>query len=229
MLVVGGSSGIGLATARLCMEEGAGVLIASRNAARLDTAVAELGKDARRQSLDSRDAPAVDRLFAEEEPFDHVIVSAAELAMGSVRDLPLPDAYEAMSSKFWGAYHVARRARIRGAGSITLVSGAAARRPNPKAPLVGAINAALDGLAAGLAMELAPVRVNAVSPGRIDSPFWDFLGESERQALKARAAAALPVGIVGQPEHVARQILACMANPYMTGSVVIVDGGYTAS
>lgn len=227
VLVIGGTSGIGLATARRAAGSGANVTIASRSPDKVDAARAEIGERASGRCLDMRDADAVLHFFADEAPFDHIVVSGADLVLGSVSNLALGDAYEAMRSKFWGAYHVARFARLTSHGSLTLVSGAASRRPNPQVPLIGAINAALESLAAGLAMEMAPRRVNAVSPGRIDTPFWRFLDPDEQEKLRERTASALPVGIVGLADHVAIQVIACMRNPYMTGSTVIVDGGYS--
>src|SRR6202044_1381284 len=111
---------------------------------------------------------------------------------GPVRGLSLADAQQAMDSKFWGAYRVARAAKIRDGGSLTFVSGFLSVRPSGTAVLQGAINAALEALARGLALELAPVRVNAVSPGLIATPLWSKLSETDRESMYAGAAARLP-------------------------------------
>jgi NAD(P)-dependent dehydrogenase (short-subunit alcohol dehydrogenase family) len=129
-----------------------------------------------------------------------------------------------MNSKFWGAYRVARAARIAPKGSLTLVSGYLSIRPRKGAAIQSAINAAVEGLARGLALELAPVRVNTVSPGLVDTPLLDRFGDA-KQGMLAQAASGLPVGMVGEPEHIARQIIACMTNAYMTGSTIYLDGG----
>jgi NAD(P)-dependent dehydrogenase (short-subunit alcohol dehydrogenase family) len=116
-------------------------------------------------------------------------------------------------------------ARIEPEGSLTLVSGVLSRKPSPDAVLQGAINAALEVLAQGLALELAPVRVNTVSPGMIVTPLWEGIPKAKRQAMFEATAAALPVKRVGQPEDVASAILYLAATPFASGSTVLVDGG----
>src|SRR5580700_12160472 len=207
VLVVGGSSGIGLATAAAASEAGAAVTIASRSQTKLESAVNALGKAARAVALDTGDVAAVERFFADEAPWDHIIVSAAQTPSGPVRSLGLADAKIAMESKFWGAYHVARAAKIREGGSLTFISGFLSVRPSANSVLQGAINAALEALARGLALELAPVRVNAVSPGMIETPIWDDLPSEKRRRMFEATAAQLPVHKIGQPEDVANAVL----------------------
>jgi NAD(P)-dependent dehydrogenase (short-subunit alcohol dehydrogenase family) len=225
VLVLGGSSGIGLATAAAATEAGAAVTIASRSQTKLDSALAKLGKTARAVVLDTGDTAAVERFFADEAPWDHVIVSAAQTPTGPVRTLGLADAKAAMESKFWGAYHVARAARIKDGGSLTFVSGLLSVRPSASWVLQGAINAALEALARGLALELAPVRVNAVSPGLIATPLWSGMADDKREAMFAGAAQRLPARRVGQPEDIANAVMFLATTPFATGSTVRVDGG----
>ena len=130
-----------------------------------------------------------------------------------------------MESKFWGAYRVARAARINDSGSLTLVSGFLSERPSATAVLQGAINAALEALARGLALELAPVRVNVVSPGMIETPIWDDLPSESRRGMFETTAGHLPVRKIGQPEDIANAVLFLMTTTYATGSTVRVDGG----
>lgn len=222
--VFGGSSGIGLATAEAARALGARVTIASRTKARLRTAAARIG-EAETAPLDVRDAEAVRRFFDQRDPFSHVVVSAAELAVGPLRQRSLADERSAMDSKFWGAVNVAHAARIHPDGSLTLVSGMIGTRPTGAATMLSAINAAIDALAKALATEMAPVRVNCVSPGRIETPWWDFLPAAERQALFDRTASGLPLKRIGRPEEIAGQIVHLMRNGFMTGAVVLVDGG----
>jgi len=222
--VFGGSSGIGLATAEEARALGAHVTIASRTEARLREAAARIG-EAETAAVDIRDAESVRRFFDQRDPFDHVVVSAAELAVGPLRKRSLVEEHAAFDSKFWGAVNVAHAAHIRPDGSLTLVSGMIGVRPTGGATMLSAINAAIDALAKALATEMAPVRVNCVSPGRIETPWWDFLPPVERQTLFDRTAAGLPLKRIGRPEEIAAQIVHLMQNSFMTGSVVLVDGG----
>jgi NAD(P)-dependent dehydrogenase (short-subunit alcohol dehydrogenase family) len=225
VLIVGGSSGIGAAAAKAFAALGAQVTIASRSAQKLADAAADIGHGVQTAPLDTTDASAIDAFFAAQPPFDHVVISAAQTPSGPVRELPLDDAYKAMDSKFWGAYRVARAAKIAEGGSLTFVSGFLAVRPSRTSVLQGAINAALESLARGLALELSPVRVNTVSPGLIATPLWSKLSDEARDAMFEGAANRLPAKRVGQPEDVANAIVYLATTPYATGSTVLVDGG----
>jgi NAD(P)-dependent dehydrogenase (short-subunit alcohol dehydrogenase family) len=164
VVVVGGSSGIGLATAELAKKEGADVVIASRNAQRLKAAADKIGATDIAADVTSDDSVA--DLFRKCGPVDHVVVTAAQLRTGPFKTVSMDDVRATMESKFWGAWRVARAAEIRAGGSLTLVTGYLSTRPRPGAAIVGAVNGALESLTKGLALELAPVRVNAVSPER---------------------------------------------------------------
>jgi NAD(P)-dependent dehydrogenase (short-subunit alcohol dehydrogenase family) len=225
VLVVGGSSGIGLATAQAFAAQGAHVAIASRSAAKLEAAATLIGGVIQHVVLDTTDEAAVEAYFATSGQFDHVVVSAAQTPGGPARKLPLQDAYTAMNSKFWGAYRVARLVDITPGGSLTFVSGFLSVRPSGGSVLQGAINAALEALARGLALELAPVRVNTVSPGLIATPLWNKLEEQARQTMYDNATARLPARRVGQAEDVANAVVYLATTPFATGSTVLVDGG----
>jgi NAD(P)-dependent dehydrogenase (short-subunit alcohol dehydrogenase family) len=225
ILVIGGTSGIGFATAAAAVDAGAAVTIASRNQSRLDTVAGKLGGAVQARVLDTSDNNLLERFFQQEQAWDHVVVSAAQTKGGSVRELSLADASAAMDSKFWGAYRVARASRIKDGGSLTLISGFLSERPSGTAVLQGAINAALESLARGLALEFAPVRVNAVSPGLIETPIWDNLPSEKRKALFESTASKLPVRRIGQPHDIANAVLFLMTTSFATGSTVRVDGG----
>ncbi|MEK1891507.1 MAG: SDR family oxidoreductase [Phyllobacterium sp.] len=224
-LVVGGSSGIGLAVAARAAEAGAAVTIASRSQAKLETARSTIGEAVEASALDTGDELAIERFFASHEPWDHIVVSAAQTLTGSVRGLGLADAKAAMESKFWGAYRVARGARLNEDASLTFVSGFLSVRPSATSVLQGAINAALEALARGLALELAPTRVNAVSPGLIETPLWSEIPDDKRAAMFANAVERLPVRRIGQPDDIASAILFLATTPFASGSTVRVDGG----
>jgi NAD(P)-dependent dehydrogenase (short-subunit alcohol dehydrogenase family) len=223
VVVIGGSSGIGLSTAELARNQGAEVVIASRNAERLNAAAAKLGVTAIVADVTSDDSIA--SLFEKCGTVDHVVLTAAQLRSGPFRTVAMEDVRATMENKFWGAWRVARSADIRAGGSLTLVTGFLSVRPRPNSAIVGAANGALESLARSLALELAPVRVNAVSPGIIDTPIRAAMPEAARKDMLARTAAALPVGRVGTGEDIARQILAFMTIGFATGSIVYLDGG----
>jgi NAD(P)-dependent dehydrogenase (short-subunit alcohol dehydrogenase family) len=181
VVVVGGSSGIGLATTELAKREGADVIIASRNAERLDAIAAKLNVIAIPADVTKDDDVA--NLFRRCGPVDHVVLTAAQLKTGPFKTVAMEDVRATMESKFWGAWRVALSAEIRPGGSLTLVSGFLSIRPRPNSAIVGAANGALESLARSLALELAPVRVNAVSPGIIDTPpRGDAGGRAQRHA-----------------------------------------------
>ncbi len=223
VVVVGGSSGIGLATAELAKREGADVVIASRNAEKLNAAAAKLGATAIVTDVTSDDNVAA--LFRQCGPVDHVVVTAAQLKTGPFKTVSMDDVRATMDGKFWGAWRCARSADIRQGGSLTLVSGFLSVRPRPNSAIVGAANGALESLTRSLALELAPIRVNCVSPGIIDTPIRAAMPEAARRDMLAKTAAALPVGRVGVAEDIAKQILAFITIGFATGSIVYIDGG----
>jgi NAD(P)-dependent dehydrogenase (short-subunit alcohol dehydrogenase family) len=186
--VLGGSSGIGLATAVAAAADAAFVTIASRSQAKLDAALTRLAGNTRAVVLDTGDEAGVDRFFTGEAPWDHVVVSAAQTCTGPVKTLALADVKTAMESTFWAAYRIAQAAKIKDGGSLTFVSGFLSVRPSASSVLQGAINAALEALARGLALELAPVRVNAqcrpASSSRRSGPAWPMT--SARRCSRAR-------------------------------------------
>ncbi|MCQ8239375.1 SDR family oxidoreductase [Rhizosaccharibacter radicis] len=209
VLVIGASGGIGGATASGFAAAGATLLAPSRG------------------ELDITDDASVERYLAAADPFDHVVIAAAQTRTGPSATLGLPDAQAAMNSKFFGAYRVARAVPVRDGGSITLLSGFLSHRPSASSVLQGAINAALEALGRGLALERAPVRVNTVSPGLVDTRLHDGLGEDRKRSVFEAAAARLPARRTGRPEDIAQAILFVATNPYATGTTVTVDGGGT--
>jgi NAD(P)-dependent dehydrogenase (short-subunit alcohol dehydrogenase family) len=223
VVVIGGSSGIGLATAELAKAQGAEVVIASRSAAKLDPVAERLKVTA--IACDVTSDESVAELFRRTGPVDHVVLTAAQLRTGPFKTVAMDDVRATMEGKFWGAWRVAREATIRPGGSLTLVTGFLSVRPRPNSAIISAANGALESLARALALELAPVRVNAVSPGVIDTPIRAAMPEAARKEMLAKTAAALPVGRVGMAEDIAQQIASFMSNGFATGSIVYVDGG----
>ena len=225
VLVLGGTSGIGLATAQAAAAAGAMVTLASRSSDKVNAAVAKVGNGAVGASLDTTNDTALEAFFSKQPEWDHIVVSVAAGRSAGLHDLSLQDAYGNMNAKFWTAYKTAKLAKITPKGSLTLVSGFLSQRPNKDALLQGCINAALESLGRGLALALAPVRVNTVSPGLIDTPIRAAMPAEKKKALLDHAAATLPARRVGQAEDVADAILMLMTNPFTTGSTLFIDGG----
>lgn len=225
VLVLGGSSGIGLATAMAAASAGAKLTLASRSNEKVNAAVAQVGHGATGTALDTTNDAALEAFFAKQPEWDHIVVSVAAGRSAGIHDMTLQDAYGNMNAKFWTAYKTARLARITPEGSLTLVSGFLSQRPNKDALLQGCINAALESLGRGLALSLSPVRVNTVSPGLIDTPIRAAMPADRKKAMLDHATATLPARRVGQAEDVADAILMLMTNPFTTGSTLYVDGG----
>lgn len=225
MVVVGGSSGIGLATAALARQQGAHVTIASRSAERLTQAQKTLG-DVRTVVADIASEEAVQDLFAGLDHVDHVLVSAGTLGNGRIVENELGTLRRIVDERIFGVVHVVRQARPRMTeGSIIFTSGSLSSRPRTGMAMFTASLAAVEALAPALALEVAPVRVNVVTPGLIDTPLLDGAFGSDRETLIAARAAVLPGKRVGTPEEVAQAILMCMTNAYLNGAVLHIDGG----
>lgn len=217
IVLLGGSSGIGLATARLCVDKGWDVVVASRNPDRAQV-------DAEKVAVDVTDADAVRALFARLGPIDHLVSTTVARAGGTVKELDLDAARHAFETKLWGPLAAVQAAEVR--ESIVLTSGAAAWAPMRGGSATAAVNGAVEALVRTLAVELAPVRVNAVCPGIVDTPTWDALGSEQRAAMYERLAGALPAGRVGAPEDLAHAIWLLLTNGFVTGTVLGVDGGH---
>lgn len=226
-LVIGGSSGIGFAVAQQAAKAGASVTIASRSRPKLDAALAGLVPGAAASQIDAAEYAVVESFFAGEAAWDHVVVSAAQTTSGPLRKSNLVDARATMESKFWGAYHVARAAKVRNGGSLCFISGFRSVRPSANTVLQGAVNAALEALTRGLALEMAPVRVNAVSPGLVSTPMWSGMGEADRKKMFSSAADRLPLRRIGEASDIANAVLFLASSSFSSGSTVVVDGGAT--
>jgi NAD(P)-dependent dehydrogenase (short-subunit alcohol dehydrogenase family) len=227
VVIVGGSSGMGLAIAKEAADVGAAVIIAGRSQGKLDEARRAISGDVTTHVVDLSDEGSVMKLFESIGSFDHLVVTGSSVKTGPLRELSLADARASMDSKLWGAYTAARYARIRPKGSITFFSGILSRRPSPGLASLAAINAAVEALGRALAVELAPLRVNVVSPGLTDTPAYATMPDDARKGMFAAAAKRLPVGRVGKAEDIASLTLELMRNSFLTGIVVDVDGGAT--
>jgi NAD(P)-dependent dehydrogenase (short-subunit alcohol dehydrogenase family) len=225
---MGGTSGIGLATARTLAAENASVVITGRDQARLQAAASTLDRTVQTAVVDATQREALDGFFADLGRFDHLILAVTgRSGAGPFQSLNLGDLRAGLEAKFLAHVAAAQAAvpTLRADGSITFISAASAGMAAPGVAGIGAINAAVEALVRPLAMELAPLRVNAVSPGVIDTPWWDFMPDDQRAATFAQYAQATPVRRIGQAEDVANAILMLVDNTFITGTVLPCDGG----
>jgi NAD(P)-dependent dehydrogenase (short-subunit alcohol dehydrogenase family) len=226
VVVVGGATGIGYAVAEAARDEGARVVVASSQAANVDAAVARLGGGASGSAVDVSDEASVAGFFERLGRFDHLAFTAGDWGgsfFAPTRDLDLAKAQAGFGVRFWGALTVAKHAirTIAEEGSITLTGGMLAHRPMKGAPVVTAVAGAIEHLTRGLAVDLAPVRVNAVCPGIILTDRTKQLPEEMLKAFTAR----LPLPRGADPGEAAEAYLYLMRGGYTTGQVLWVDGG----
>ncbi|MBA3289541.1 MAG: SDR family oxidoreductase [Acidimicrobiia bacterium] len=225
--MVGGSSGMGLATGRAAHAAGADVVLVARDADRLATARDELGGSTRARAVDAADDVAVESLFDELGAVDHVVSFTGNQPLGSVGDTTYELYRAALDARVWAARNLCASGapRMAEGGSFTFCSGVSAWRPRPQRAAGAAATAGLESFARGMAVELAPIRVNTICPGAFDTPVLDrAFGERKEEALRSYLS-TLPLGRLGQPDELAHAAIFLMTNSYVTGTVLHVDGG----
>lgn len=229
IVLVGGGSGIGFAVAKLVVSGGGAVVLGGRRAGALERAAAELGPSVTWQVVDTADERTVAALFARLDSVDAVFTTAATYITGSMRALSISDAASPFDSKFWGQYRVVKAALpvLTADASVVLMAGAASVRPAGAAPAYVAANAAIEGLARGLAVELAPVRVNAISPGTVDGNLWNQRPQAVRQAAFDHFVEASTSGRLVREDEIAAAVIHLFLNGATTGSTLYPDGGYS--
>lgn len=227
--VLGGTSGIGQACAVQLAQAGAEVIVAGRSADKLAATLALLPPGAQGEAVDASDAQALGAALARHGAFDHLVVSiGGGSAIGPYRQLDEDALRRTFEGKFWPYQRASLAAlpHLRGSGSITWITGAAARAAIPGMSALAATNGALHAMIGPLARELAPLRVNAVSPGFIDTPYWEKAMDPAARARTYEAMAAIvPAQRVGTPQEIAQAVAMCVANGFITGTVIDCDGG----
>jgi NAD(P)-dependent dehydrogenase (short-subunit alcohol dehydrogenase family) len=229
VVVIGASAGIGEATARTFAERGAAVIIIGRSKERLDQAARRIGLPVQLAEVDATDRAALDAFFATTGTVDHLVLAASPgaVGVGPIAGLDEAALRQAFDGKFFAHVKAIQAAlpRLRTDGSVTIISAVSARMAFAGTAGLAAANGALESIVGPLAVELAPIRVNAVSPGVIDTPWWDGMPEDQRQAYFDATAAVTPVRRVGRPEDVADAVVYLAGAGFVSGTVLECTGG----
>ncbi len=227
VVVIGGSAGIGLETARRARAEGAEVVLTGRNRDRLEHAARELGALSS-AAFDAADPDRLARLFQNvRTPIDHVMVTAGRPYYTRLADMDFAQAHREVDEHLWLTLHVAREAagKVRPGGTLLFMSGTDARRPHVGGPVVSALTAGLPALVANLALELGPVRVNLIAAGFVDTPLSASLLGDQLDERRSQLRATLPIGRVVGADDVAALAVHVMTNTALTGATYDIDGG----
>ena len=228
VVIVGGSSGIGLAVAEEAALQGAKVVIVSSNAERVQEAIKSIGGEAQGQAVDVLDEKAVESFFMNLGAFDHLVFTAGDsLLLHELAVTDLNHARRAFELRYWSALAAVKYGspQIRKGGSVVLTTGIAGRRPQNGWVIAASVCGTIEALTRALAIELAPIRVNAVSPGVVRTNLWQNLSLAEREHLYESVGKRLPVGRVGEAHDIAQAYLFLMKEAFVTGQTVVVDGG----
>jgi NAD(P)-dependent dehydrogenase (short-subunit alcohol dehydrogenase family) len=229
VIILGASSGIGLATAKAATAEGAGVVIVSSNRQRIDQALKELPAGSEAHAVNLSQEQNIKAFFDSIGNFDHLVYCAGEnLSLAPIADTDIEQARQFFTVRFWGAYTTVKYAasHINAGGSIGLMGGNAGLRPDKGWTVASSICGAMEGLNRALAVELAPIRVNLVAPGVVRTGLWDGMPATDRESYFKTLADALPVHRIGTPEDIARAYIYLMKQGYCTGQQLVVDGGH---
>ena len=228
VIVLGGSSGLGLATAKAAAEEGAKIVIVSGNQQRIDQALAELPKGSQGHAVDLSKEENIKSLFSQSGNFDHLVYTAGEnLTLNAVSETELDHARQFFNLRYWGAFAAVKYGvpHINQGGSICLTSGIASTRPGKGWAIASSICGAMEGFVRALAVELAPVRVNSVVPGVVKTNLWNSMAELDRENLYKTVGDSMLVKRVGEAEDIAQTFLYLMKQRFGTGQNIVVDGG----
>jgi NAD(P)-dependent dehydrogenase (short-subunit alcohol dehydrogenase family) len=227
VVLIGGSAGIGLETARRARLEGADVILTGRNPNRLKAAASDVGAQ-RTAAFDANDSEALRKFFdSTPAPIDHILVTAGGPKYGPMLEMDVADVRDALSGHVVLGLEVARIAqpKMRPGGSLLLMGGTGGRRIDHRVGIVSAATAALPPFTAALALEIAPVRVNLIAAGFVDTPLSASLLGDQLDNRRQELSSTLPIGRVVTPDDVAALAIHLMVNTALTGATYDIDGG----
>ncbi|WP_316826328.1 SDR family oxidoreductase [Pedobacter miscanthi] len=228
VIILGGSSGLGLATAEAAAHEGAKVVIVSGNQNRINAALKSLPENCSGLAVDLGKEENIKQFFDSVAPFDHLVYTAGEnLTLHAIDETDIEAARQFFNLRYWGAFAAVKYAskKIKAGGSINLTGGTASPRPGAGWAIAASICAAMEGFTRAMAVELAPTRVNLVAPGVVKTNLWNSMSEADRNSLYTNVGESLPVKRVGEASDIAQTFLYTMKQQYSTGQVMYVDGG----
>ncbi|MDO3626489.1 SDR family oxidoreductase [Mucilaginibacter sp. BT774] len=228
VVLIGGTSGFGLATAKAAAADNAGLVVVSSRQSSVDKALRALPDGTEGYVVDITDEQGVDELFKKIGEFDHLIFSAGEtLQIGNLADANIADSRKFFNVRYWGALMAVKYGSpyIRKGGSIILTNGIVGIRPWKGWSVAASIAGAVESLTKGLAIDLAPIRVNAVCAGMVKTDLWNNIPEADREAMYNEVGSKLLTGRVGEAEDIAEAYIFLMKGNYTTGQVIVVDGG----
>ena len=228
IIILGGSSGLGLATAKAAGAEGAKVIIVSGNQQRIEDALQTLPKGSEGYAADLSKEDNIKAFFGKTGPFDHLVYTAAEnLNLANISETEIDKAREFFTLRYWGAFAAIKYGapHINQGGSINLTSGIASTRPGKGWALASSICGAMEGFVRAAAVELAPIRVNSVVPGVVKTNLWNSMTETDRENLYKTVGDSMLVGRVGEAEDIAQAFLYLMKQQFGTGQNIVIDGG----
>jgi NAD(P)-dependent dehydrogenase (short-subunit alcohol dehydrogenase family) len=228
VLILGGSSGLGFAAAKAAAAEGAAVIIVSGNQQRINNALQELPANAEGYMVDLSEEKNIKDFFAGIGKFDHLVYTAGEnIQLAMMKEVQVEQARQYFNLRYWGAFAAVKYGapHLNKGGSINLTGGIASPRPGAGWSLGASICAAMEGFTRAMAVELAPIRVNLVSPGVVRTNLWNGMPDAEREHFYDTVGNSLLLKRVGEAADIAQAYVYLMKQPFATGQVLVTDGG----
>ncbi len=227
ILIIGGATGMGFATAELADKLGGKVFIAGHNNEKNKIALSKLSNSAESRFVNVVDSESIDKLFSSLQQIDHIFVTAAPGGTGDFIDASLEIKNTYIYGKFWSLFMITKAAvkQISLSGSITFITGGFTENPTKGTVLVSAAFHAVEGFAKAMTIEMAPIRFNVIRPGFIDSGFWDFMKKEEREILFKENKGKIAVNRLGTSEDIAKMAISIMTNSFVNGQIIEVNGG----